>query len=188
VPVAKGGPPPLRQALLVGLGVVMTLGTILFFVTSTGNLLGGRPSIGLDAGEPVFRPGQAAKLADFIETQGEPLPFPDLAGGDRDIWLNHVGPDAETGWYAFGFRPQTAPRNCLAEWAAADGHFVDSCDGAIYPADGQGLPQFPVSVGGDGELSIRLDSITPSDGATTDRPVTSGDTGSDSTPPTTEGS
>jgi hypothetical protein len=160
MPVAQGGPPPLRQALLVGLGAVMTLGTILFLVLTTDQLLGGRSSVVVDDGDAVFRPGTAEDLAAFIADTGEPLPFPDLAGGDRDIWLNHVGPGTDEGWHAFGFRPLAAPRDCVAEWQAGDGHFVDSCDGTVYPPDGQGLPQFPVSIGADGELSIRLDSIS----------------------------
>ena len=167
MPVAKGGPPPLRQVLLVGLGVVMTVGTILFLVTSTGNLLGNGSQLQLEAGEPVFNLGKATERADDIAERG-PQFLPDPSGGDRDLWVNHVGDDEVGGWYAFGARPLSAPRTCVAEWQAADGSFVDSCDGSVYPADGTGLPQFPVTVTTDGELSIRLDTITPSDGATTD--------------------
>jgi hypothetical protein len=183
MPVAKGGPPPLRQAALVGLGALMTLGTILFLVLSTDRLLGGRPSIGIDRGEAVFRPGPADELAGFIADNDNPVALRDPSGGDRDIWLNHIGGEVDEGWYAFGVRPLSAPRDCVTEWRGAERHFVDSCDGTLYPPDGQGLPQYPVTIDGEGELAIRLDLI-PADAGDDDTANTTGD---DTGSATTEG-
>lgn len=166
MPVAKGGPAPGRQAILVGLGALMTLGTILFLVTQSGSLFGGGSSTGVEAGDPFYRPGKAADLAEFIQTNGKPVALQDPVGGDRDIWLNHVGTDDATGWFAFGARPLTAPRQCSAQWDAVEQLFADSCNDTKYPPDGTGLPQFPVTVDSSGQVSIRL-STAPTTTATT---------------------
>lgn len=173
MPVAQGGPPPLRQMLMIGLGVVMTLGTILFIVTSTGNLLGNQSSLQIDAGEPVFNIGPAEDRAGDIARQG-PQFLPDPTGGDREVWVNHVGDDEATGWHAFRVRPLASPRTCIAEWQATAAQFVDSCDGTVYPATGEGLPQVPVTVTTEGEVSIRLDTIAGSDASVTDSSATNG--------------
>jgi hypothetical protein len=55
----------------------------------------------------------------------------------------------------------------------------------VYPPDGEGLPQFPVTVGTDGEVSIRLGSITPSDAPTTDGTTAGNQTGGEPTATTT---
>lgn len=173
MPVAQGGPPPLRQVLMIGLGVVMTLGTILFIVTSTGNLLGNQSSLQIESGDPVFNLGEASERASDIAERG-PQFLPDPSGGDRDLWVNHVGDDESSGWYAFGARPLSAPRTCVAEWKADARRFVDTCDGTVYPATGEGLPQFPVTVTTEGEVSIRLDTIAGSDATVTDNTDTTG--------------
>jgi len=173
VPVAQGGPPPLRQMLMIGLGVVMTLGTILFIVTSTGNLLGNQSSLQIESGEPVFNIGPAEDRASDIARQG-PQFLPDPTGGDREVWVYHAGDDETTGWHAFRVRPLASPRTCIAEWQAAATHFVDSCDGTVYPATGEGLPQVPVTVTTEGDVSIRLDTIASSDATVTDSTATNG--------------
>ncbi len=173
MPVAQGGRPPLRQVLMIGLGVVMTLGTILFIVTSTGNLLGGQSSLQVESGDAVFNLGQAGERASDIAERG-PQFLPDPTGGDREVWVYHVGDDETTGWHAFRVRPLASPRTCIAEWQAAATQFVDSCDGTVYPASGEGLPQVPVTVTAEGEVSIRLDTIAGSDASVTDSTPTNG--------------
>lgn len=160
MPVAKGGPPPLRQALLVGLGIVMTFGTVLFLVTQTDQLMGGSSPVGIGTGDQLFQPGPAKSLAELIAANDRPTAFADPTGGDRDIWLNHLGPEVDEGWVAFGARPLTSPRACVTEWQEDERHFVDSCDGTIYPPDGEGLPQYLVTVDENGFLTIRFDSVT----------------------------
>jgi hypothetical protein len=103
-------------------------------------------------GDDTFRPGRAEVLAEVIAEKG-PLLVADVAGGDRDLILQHLGPGPEQGWHAFAARPLDAPRDCFAQWDAGARHFVDSCDGTVYPADGAGLPSFPVRIN-DGELEV----------------------------------
>lgn len=160
MPVAQGGPPPLRQVVLIGLGVVMTLATILFIVTQSGQLLQDN-DISLDLGDGIYRPGiPADELAEAIAEQG-PFLLPDLAGGDSDIFLQHRGDDPGTGWVAIAARPASAPRDCLVVWDPDTAHFVDSCEDTTYPADGAGLPTHPVTVDPDGNIEVDLDTLVP---------------------------
>jgi len=160
MPVAPGGPPPLRQVVLLGLGVIMTMGTILFFVTQADTLLSGGSPLDVDAGEGIYRPGETEDLAEAIADIG-PLLLPDLAGGDDDIFLQHLGDDPDEGWVAIAVRPQIAARDCFVAWKPDDRTFVDSCDGTVYPESGDGLPHHPVEVNRDDEVEINLDVVVP---------------------------
>jgi hypothetical protein len=109
--------------------------------------------ISVRIGDDTFRAGPAEALAPTIAAEG-PLLFSDVAGGDRDLLLQHLGDDPADGWHAFAARPLQAPRDCIVEWQADDARFVDSCDGTQYPADGAGLPPFPVRVDDDGQVEV----------------------------------
>ena len=111
--------------------------------------------------------GQVVDTADFIADQG-PWLMPDLiAGRDRDIILQHLGDDPETGWHAFAARPAAAPRDCFLEWNASDETFTDNCDGTTYDAIGTGLTQYPVFIDANGNLAIDINAADrpPSDGS-----------------------
>ncbi len=144
---------------MIGLAVVMTMGTILFLVTQMDSLLGGVGDIDLDIGDGVYRPGSAADLASAIE-EG-PLLLPDLAGGDSDLFLQHLGDKVDDGWIAIAARPQTAARDCFVEWTPNERTFVDSCDGMVYPEDGTGLPHYPVRVTDEGEVEVEVNVVIP---------------------------
>lgn len=170
MPVAQDGPAPLRQAVLVGLGAILAVLSVLFLVTQMDRLLG-RTDLNIEIGDGQFRPGKAVELADDIDTQG-PFFFSDLAGGDRDIWLNYNGTVSDSGdddgdgerqtslddWYAFAAREPTSPRGCFVEWQDDAAEFVDSCDGTVYPETGAGLPHYPVNIDANGTLSIDLNA------------------------------
>lgn len=159
MPVAQGGPPPVRQALLIGGGVVMGLLSILFIVTQMDRLLGSVGSVDVSIGDGIYRPGTVGDLAPFID-EG-PLLLPDLAGGDDDFFLQHLGDDEQRGWSAIAVRPQTAPRQCSVEWSDAERLFVDNCDGTSYPDDGAGLPHYLVTVDDEGGLLVDLNFVIP---------------------------
>ncbi len=97
------------------------------------------------------------RLSDDIADVG-PLLFGDLVGRDRDIYLQHIGDDPTTGWYAFAARTIDSPRDCFATWEAAEQHFTDSCSDTVYDETGDGLPHYPVSVSDDGQLSIDINA------------------------------
>jgi hypothetical protein len=123
--------------------------------------------ISIRIGDDTFRPGSAENLAQFVAEDG-PMLVPDVAGGDRDLILQHLGDDPSTGWHAFAARPLQASRDCVVEWQPDAEHFVDSCDGTVYPADGEGLPAFAVRVDDDGELEVVVVASNDPQGAATE--------------------
>lgn len=156
MPVAQGGRPPARQAALIGLGALCGLLAVVFLVTRLDRLNSGQAAE-IELGNPVFSIGQAAEIAPVIAEQG-PLLLPDAARGDRDVWLNHLGSDPTRDWVAFAVRPPDAPRDCFVDWSPGDRTFVDTCDGRVYPENGDGLVQYRVSVDPDGGLVINLNA------------------------------
>lgn len=151
MPVARGRRTPARQVLwLAAAGVVGLVAAVLLVLWITDQARQGE--ISLRIGDDTFRPGPAETLAELVEEEG-PLLIPDVAGGDRDLILQHLGDDPLSGWYAFAARPPQARRDCVAEWQPDEEVFVDSCDGTTYPADGSGLPSFAVRID-DGELEV----------------------------------
>ena len=105
-------------------------------------------------GSPVFDAGRIDSQAPAIARDG-PIPFADVAGGNRDIFLQHLGTDEEGGWLAFDARAAGAPRECVVRWVADEEVFVAPCSGERYPPDGEGLRQYPVDVR-DGRLTVDL--------------------------------
>jgi len=159
MPVAKNSPPPIRQVAVLGLGLLATAATVFFLVSQSGELAGPNNITLGDSPEPVFQAGNVSRLADDIASHG-PLLLSDLAGGDRDIFLNHVGPDTASGWHAFLVRPPEAPRDCYVQWDPPSSLFKDNCTDTTYPPDGGDLPSLAVSVDAQGNLTIMLDSAT----------------------------
>jgi hypothetical protein len=100
-------------------------------------------------GSDVFNAGKVSRIAPAIARAGPAL-YSDVAGGSRDLIVNHLGSDPEHGWVAFAAREPGADRSCYVRWNAERTVFVDTCSGHTYPPDGEGLEQFPVNVqGGD---------------------------------------
>jgi hypothetical protein len=59
------------------------------------------------------------------------------------------------------------PRDCTIQWDGGDGAFrlLDAshevrgpCDGREFPADGEGLPTYPVTIDSDGKLDVDLNA------------------------------
>ena len=105
-------------------------------------------------GSPVFDAGRTDSQAPAIERDG-PILLGDVAGGDRDVYLQHLGDDEDRGWLAFDTRAPGASRDCAVRWIPADEVFEDPCSGRRYPPDGEGLRQYPVDVRG-GRLTVDL--------------------------------
>lgn len=110
-------------------------------------------------GDDEFNAGYTEGLARAIdEGDGQPLIFNDVSGGDRDIYVQHVGDTPNEGWSAFEARvPGT--EDCLAVWNVDDAVFHSTCDDTVtFPADGEGLTQYPVEVTADQRLVVDLRS------------------------------
>ncbi|MFV0525496.1 MAG: hypothetical protein ACK5RL_13480 [Acidimicrobiales bacterium] len=164
MPVAQQTRTPARQALLVGLAALLGVISLVFLITQAGRLVDSNLELDVDPNREYVA-GDAEGLALAIGEQG-PLLLPDLAGGDTDIWLQHLSTDPGQGWHAFVVRPPQASRDCVAEWQTGAEEFVDNCDGTVYPADGTGLPQLPVSVNEDGQVAVLLGNAPADDAGT----------------------
>ena len=66
-------------------------------------------------GSDTFNAGRADHMAERIASDG-PLLLPDLSGGSRDLYVNHVGAAPDVGWVAFAARPEGSRRDCFVEW------------------------------------------------------------------------
>lgn len=166
MPVGSTNAPP-RQLVFLFIATVLGIVAMVFLVTRTAELAGSG-DVQLNIGDQVFAPGNVERLADDIEAQDTPLLFSDPVGGDRDIFLQHVGDDSDTGWFAFAVRPTDAPRDCFIQWEPTAQQFSYNCDDRIFPADGDGLFQYPVIVSANGELTIDLNAADRESTTTTE--------------------
>lgn len=143
------------RAATVALVGVLVLGLALGLVTLA---LGGRNSADLNIGDQTFQAGNAEKKAELIEESG-PILYADVSGRkDRDMILQHIGSNPEKGWHAFLAAPIDKSRDCTWIWQPDEELFRAKCDESLTaPADGKGLPQFPVTVK-DGQLDVDLNA------------------------------
>lgn len=148
-------------------------------------LAGPSGQVELRLGDRDFRDLDAVRISAEIANRG-PVLFSDLAGGSRDIILQHLGADPESGWLAFEARRAGQDRRCFFQWQAEGdgssggeaagggeggtaaggdgdgpggvGHFVNSCDpDDVVDARGTGLVQFPVTVV-DGDIRVDINA------------------------------
>jgi hypothetical protein len=142
----------------VAVGVLLAVAAGIAILASWG-------TVDVKLGDEVFSGQDAERLADEIADRG-PILYPDTAGGSRDIVLQHRGDDPDEGWIALAARPPGAARQCTIQSRDRDepfrlldpsGEVTGACDGREFPPDGEGLPQYPVTVR-DGELDIDLNA------------------------------
>jgi hypothetical protein len=106
--------------------------------------LSSSPDAKVQLGDKVFEVGQVRRLAPLIDRDG-PLLFQAL-NGQRDIYVQHIGNDAKTGWLAFEAHAPDQPRTCQLTWQQGRGVFEDPCTKATFPVDGEGLTKYPADV------------------------------------------
>ncbi|MEJ5253844.1 MAG: hypothetical protein WHS89_00695 [Acidimicrobiales bacterium] len=133
---------------LVGLGLLLAFVLALQSGTEQGK-------IEVQLGSRAFMAGPAEQRARTIAQEG-PILLPDPAGGQRDIYLQHVGDNPDEGWLAFDARELDTTRDCTLRWNGDRKLFEDPCDGSTVPADGEGLRRYEVTVDDKGELVIEL--------------------------------
>ncbi len=156
MPVAEGGSGQGRQAFIVMFAGFAGFAAIAFLILRQGNLVQDSGGELLGAGA-IFVAGPTDDLAASVEDTG-PILFSDVASRDRDVILQHVGDNEESGWIAFAARPLDAARNCTLEWQPETEEFLEPCGGELFPADGTGLPRYPVEIDQDGILSIDINA------------------------------
>ncbi len=156
MPIAQRGERGGRQLLMLGAATVLGVVAMVWLFTQVGDE-GSNANVQVSIGDDVFLAGNVERLASDIENLG-PLLLGDVSGGDRDVWLQHIGDDDRSGWHAFGVRPLAATRDCFVEWQPDDETFVDNCDTTVYPSSGDGLPSYPIEIDADGFLTVKLRS------------------------------
>lgn len=153
------------RAIALALGGVALTVLVGFFMLRVSN----NRNVQVRLGDEKFYAGRVSRIAPEIIDRG-PVLYSDVAGGDRDIYLNHLSDDPQTGWVAFDARPAAAPRSCTLLWLAGAQHFelfrvtaslgvgelpTERCTAETWPADGAGLASYPVEIV-NGSISIDL--------------------------------
>ena len=148
-----------RTLLLVAasFAIVVVMGVVLFVIALPS--LNESGSVSTPTRALTFAAGPAKERAAAVAADG-PFLFSDVGGGDRDIYLQHVGTDPLQGWTAFDARFPGSPRECTLVWNRETEVFrePDSCPNPrTVPADGTGLAIYPVNVTADEQVVIDLD-------------------------------
>lgn len=149
--------------------LVALVGVIVMFVALglTTLALKGKNSPELRLGDQTFQGGRTDRLAANIERDG-PIFYGDVSGRrDRDIILQHLGTKQDKGWYAFLAAPPDKARDCTWQWQPSEEIFRARCNKKLTaPADGEGLPQFKVTVA-NGRLQVDLNADARTSTSTT---------------------
>ena len=138
---------------VAGVAVGIALVLLLFVVAIPSLTESGKVEVKL--GSDTYDAGSATARAENISTGG-PLLFSDVSSGNRDIYLQHIGDDIETGWYAFDARRPGQARDCTLSWQASLSNFRDPCDGETIADDGTGLLSYPVTITDKGKVIVDL--------------------------------
>lgn len=145
-----------RAVAVAVVGVVFALGTA-FLVAN----LASRGDVQVRLGDDRFQAGRTENLARIIDTDGQPILFPDPANFSRSIYVDHQGDDPETGWIALSAFVPDQPE-CTLTFDPEVGLFaIDeqqpaSCDRDLtFPRSGAGLRVYATEVI-DGRLTIDL--------------------------------
>ena len=152
MPVARGTRPDLRSVVMIGLAAVVTaLGLVLgvLLLTRSG------AEVDIRLGDQDFREMDADRISAEIADRG-PILFGDVASGEQDIILQHLGGDSESGWLAFEARRPGQARDCYFLWRSDSRDFVNSCDSEDFlDAAGTGLTHYDVTVV-DGDVRVDI--------------------------------
>jgi len=155
MPVAQSRGHAGKALLVAGVGVVLALG-IAFLVAQMAS----RGDVEIRLGDDRFEVGKAERLARAIEREeGLPVLVPDLVGRQRNLYVQHLGDDADEGWVAFGaFDPEDPA--CAVQIDREAQVLVNDCDESdTYPLDGTGLRFYPTVVE-DGEVIVDLNELS----------------------------
>ena len=161
MPVGSTKAPP-RQIIYLFIATLLGFVAMYFLFTRTADLASSG-DVQISIGDEVFAPGNIERLSEDIEAQQTPLLLSDVSGGDRDIFLQHIGDEPGTGWFAFAVRPNDAPRDCFINWEIEAQEFSYNCDDRTFPANGEGLFQYPVNINPGGDITIDLNAAERED-------------------------
>ncbi len=158
MPVARGPQINSRSAVLVGLtGVVVALllGAFVIWLAASSD------TVEIHLGDTDFDAGRIGAISTEIDENG-PILYSDVGTRrSRDIVVQHLGSDPETGWLAFAARRAEDPRDCFLQWQPDIEEFRLSsatatiCDDVTVDEAGTGLQHYVAEVR-DGRVHVLL--------------------------------
>lgn len=132
----------LKTAVVASALLALTAALLVAFVLR----LSSSPDAKVHLGDTTFEVGQVRRLAPLIDRDG-PLLFADaLKRHGRNLFVQHVGDDATTGWLAFEAQSPGADPTCHVIWHQDRGVFEDECSHAMYGPEGPGLTHYPTEI------------------------------------------
>lgn len=153
MPVAQSQGHAGKALAIAAVGVALALG-LMFLVAQAAS----RGDVEIRLGDERFNAGRTESIASRIDEDGGlPALYPDLVSGDRNLFVNHLGDDPDTGWVAFGAFDPDDP-TCAIEIDREAKTLVNACDRTItYPLGGKGLRFYPTEVEG-GRIYVDLNA------------------------------
>ncbi len=154
-------------------GVSFALGTAFLVAT-----LASRGDVEVRLGDDRFDAGRTENLARIIESDGQPILFPDPANFSRSIYVDHEGDDPDVGWSVVSAFLPTQPECTLVFDPEVGAYVIDDDQPADcprdteVPRDGEGLRSYPFQVL-DGRLFVDLQDTPQS--TTSEPPETTTD-------------
>ncbi len=149
---------PRSLALALGGVIIGIVALIVVFVFALPSLTE-QGKVEVRLGTDTFTVGQARPKAESIAADG-PFLFSDVANGQRDIFVQHLGDDPITGWLAFDARRPGTGRACTLQWDQQTRDFTDPCSDQQVAADGEGLAHYPVEVTDQETVVVDLNADT----------------------------
>ncbi len=107
---------PRTFTLAIG-GVVIALGLAVALFVFAIPAITTKNQTAIQQGAATLSEGSPVDRAHDIARYG-PILLPDQAGGQRDIFLQHLGSSPGEGWYAFDTRKAGQGRPCTLKWNA----------------------------------------------------------------------
>lgn len=146
-----------RRPIAVVVTAIVAIGLASLLVWSAVRFAAQNPDKA-NLGSNVFNVGNAQRLSREIDERG-PFLFQDplSLGRGRNLYIQHLGDDPETGWSAIEAR-RADDGTCAVTWSLDREVFVD-CRGERHPPDGTGLVVYPGTVE-DGQVRVDLRSTS----------------------------
>lgn len=151
----KSDAKPGRQALMIALGLIGTLGVIAYALDRIS--ANESQSVALEVSSSEIPLANATETSRQIDEFGPSL-FPDVTGGERNFFLSHPGENSQLGWFAIlQVQPTEDNPDCEITYNATTESFVN-CEQTQFGLDGEGLEQFAVRVAG-GQILVDIDAL-----------------------------
>jgi hypothetical protein len=157
-----------RATVPVAIGLVF-LALMFLALWGVAALISGNSEDATEYLAPAYQEmGRVGPLADTIAADG-PLILPDLVGDDRNVVLDHTGPDPLRGWALYLAHPADSDPTCEIELVRGTRTFTD-CTGRTLEIGDLALPPdgvLPIVDADAGRLTLSLRALAEPGSGTT---------------------